>query len=686
MEENLNNNQKPINPKKEQELSEKTKRRKAKIAVITLSTIVVLFVGLQVYASTNGYGNVFFMIKNLITTGNLAGIQDIFSDKDITLSYKSIDLAERLKIQANRLEIREKETKLYLLVKGQNAENLPLKYEVSTKSNEENETTTTTKITGKKPENTESFEYEDILTLNYAVDENKTIILKISDSSDKELRTLEINLQTREITVKGETEFKKISEIELKKYLNQFSELNNGSDKADILLYIAENFQDNYKEFMKEEDYQYRMDKSTDRAYKNAIIKEFYGDKAEFQYVSQKDASLPKVEVLKGITAWQYNKENDSYQPLTAGEEYRHGKCLKIEDISYENGIYTVKYIYLLATGIDEDADRLEELPQYETTIKLKRDEENLYAKYQIVSLENGTEIKDKVSTNVEENDDIFQDASKLKYNSNFKDSQNGKIAILKLGENKFKTTKKDGYYTYTDMYGNSYDIKKIKNIESKFEITNKNNTIALFCCTIYYLDNNNYYKAFDVAVTVPNNFEGVFIPGNYSSYTGSTEFTKYFGVYSDETETNITNIIENNTNDTNTTVNTSTETEDDKTLDVTKWKQIWPEYIGMKFKVPNNFGIERNENIGPNMQFALVSGIFKAREHGGTTEKSDVPVKINFYNEFYEAGFNPDEIIEYSLDRTIKSMDNKGWSDWGQLKEARSLNNRTCYKGICKN
>ena len=126
MEENLNNNQKPINPKKEQELSEKTKRRKAKIAVITLSTIVVLFVGLQVYASTNGYGNVFFMIKNLITTGNLTGIQDIFSDKDITLSYKSIDLAERLKIQANRLEIREKETKLYLLVKGQNAENLPL--------------------------------------------------------------------------------------------------------------------------------------------------------------------------------------------------------------------------------------------------------------------------------------------------------------------------------------------------------------------------------------------------------------------------------------------------------------------------------------------------------------------------------------------------------------------------------
>jgi len=551
MEEKLNNNSKQANKnvkKEKQEPSEKVKKRKAKIAVVSLCTIVVLLVGLQVYASTNGYGNIFFMIRNLITTGNLAGVQEIFSDKDITLSYKSIDLAEGLKIQANRLEIKDGKSKLYLSVKGQNINLLPLKYEISSKSNNGNETTTTTKTTGNKPESTDSFSYEEILTLDYAVDENKTIILKISDTSDKELKTLEINLQTREITVKGEKEFEKISEIELKKYLNLFSELNNDSGKENVLIYIAQSFQDNYKEFMKEEDYQYRMDKSTDRAYKNAIIKEFYGENAKFEYVNQKDASLPKVEVLKGITAWQYNKENDSYQPITAGEEYRHGTCLKIEDISYENNIYTVKYIYLLSTGMDEDADRLEELPQYETTIKLKRDEDNLYSKYQIVSLENGNEIKDKVSTKVEENENIFQDASKLKYTSNFKDSQNGKIAILKLGENEFKTIQKNGYYIYTDMYNNSYNIKKITDIISKFEMTNKDNNIALFRCTIYYIDNNNNNKTFDVAVTVPNNFEGVFIPGNYISYTGSTSFTRAFGVYSDQNITNdITSDEQNN-------------------------------------------------------------------------------------------------------------------------------------------
>ena len=57
----------------------------------------------------------------------------------------------------------------------------------------------------------------------------------------------------------------------------------------------------------------------------------------------------------------------------------------------------------------------------------------------------------------------------------------------------------------------------------------------------MYYIDNNNTNKTCDVAVTVPNDFEGVFIPGNYISYTGSTSFTRAFGVYSDQ---NITNDI----------------------------------------------------------------------------------------------------------------------------------------------
>ena len=63
----------------------KTKNKKVKVAIITVSIIAILLGGLQVYATTNNYGNVFFMIKNLITTGQLSGKNDIFSDYHISL-------------------------------------------------------------------------------------------------------------------------------------------------------------------------------------------------------------------------------------------------------------------------------------------------------------------------------------------------------------------------------------------------------------------------------------------------------------------------------------------------------------------------------------------------------------------------------------------------------------------------
>ena len=379
----------------------KTKNKKAKVAIITVSIIAILLGGLQVYATTNNYGNVFFMIKNLITTGQLSGKNDIFSDKDITLSYKSIELDKGLKIQANRLEIKDGKTKLYLSVKSEDGEQLPLKYEVTTKNNEGNETTT--KLTGQNPGNTDYFLYEDVLTLNYAVEDNQIIVLKISDSKDKQLRTLEINLQTREIIVKGEETFEKISQIELRKYLDKFAELNNGIQKPDVLLYIAQEMEDNYKDYMSV-DLSKEKETITDRALKNNIISEFYGDNVEYEEKSAEGSKLPAVKVLKGMYGWKYDAEFDKYIALTAGEEYRHGHCLEIADISYENDIYTVKFVYVLATKYDEDNEKIEDLEQYETIIKLKRNENSKYSKYQIVSLEKGIQIKDKVNSTVEEN------------------------------------------------------------------------------------------------------------------------------------------------------------------------------------------------------------------------------------------------------------------------------------------
>ncbi|MBQ3414635.1 MAG: hypothetical protein IJH39_04645, partial [Clostridia bacterium] len=288
-------------------------------------------------------------------------------------------------------------------------EKLPLKYKVSHLYTDGAQTEDK-EIEGTKPQGTNHFEYEDVLTLDYPVNEYSIMTLIIKDKDNKELRTLEINMQTREITVKGEKEFEKISEIELKKYLNLFSELNNDWTTNDCLVAMSEKLITVGGEYegygiIPNDILGKSLRENSRRELINKIVKEIYGEKAEFEIV--KNSKGQDVEVLKNLTAWEFDKKSDAYKELTAGEEYKNGHCLKIEDINYDNEVYTVKFVYLLATGYEEDDSKLEDLEQYETTIKLKRNENNQYSKYQIVSLEKGTKIKDKVNTQSKENTEV---------------------------------------------------------------------------------------------------------------------------------------------------------------------------------------------------------------------------------------------------------------------------------------
>ena len=537
MEENLKNNNEP-----------KKKSKKTKVATITVITILVLTLGLQVYASTNGYGNVFFMIKNLITTGTLSGKDKIFSDKDITLSYKSIDLAEGLKIQVNRLEVKDDKTKIYALIKAEDGEKLPLKYKVSHLYTDGAQTEDK-EIEGTKPQGTNHFEYEDVLTLDYPVDEYSIITLIIKDKDNKELRTLEINMKTREITVKGEKEAEKISEIELKKYLNLFSELNNDWENNDCLVAMAEKLITAGGEYegygiIPNDVLGEALRNNSRRELINKIIKEIYGEKVEFEMV--KNSKGQDVEIVKGLKAWDYSVEGDSYMSIRDTVYYDNGHCLKIEDISYSEDIYTVKYVYLLANNFDEENEKLEDLEQYETTIKLRRNENNQYSKYEIISLEKGTKIKDKVSTNIEDNTDI--------------------------------------------------------NVNTNNENNNTNTT------------NNN-----------------------------------------------------SNTQQTNTENNdASTSSERDYYINTSKWVEVWPEWIGMKFKLPEGFTREQVVQNGNNSSVNITGNITLQDRINGIRR---FPVIIRFYNEFDE-NLKEEEVLIYDMDRNVKSTDNKGWTDWMPLKE----------------
>ncbi len=129
--------------------------------------------GLQVYSSTNGYANVVFLIRECITR-NVFGKDSLLSDKDITLSYKSIGLTNNLKIQVNRIEIKNGKTKIYLTVKPFSEENIPLKYTVYTNSNNKREKE------GTKPQTIS--DYQEVLELDYELREDNLINMEIRNS------------------------------------------------------------------------------------------------------------------------------------------------------------------------------------------------------------------------------------------------------------------------------------------------------------------------------------------------------------------------------------------------------------------------------------------------------------------------------------------------------------------------
>lgn len=139
------------------------------------------------------------------------------------------------------------------------------------------------------------------------------------------------------------------------------------------------------------------------------------------------------------------------------------------------------------------------------------------------------TEDNEKDHNQIYSKNVYFEHNKNLEYSSNPKDSINGKVAIIKMGEEEFQTKKQDGYYTYTDNFGNSYNIKEIINITSEYVTTGNDGWANLFKAVIEYIDNNNKKKSFDTAVIIPKKVEEAYIYGPYENYTGTTAFVRGF-------------------------------------------------------------------------------------------------------------------------------------------------------------
>ena len=185
------------------------------IAIVTC--IAGLLGGANVYASSNGYGNIFFLIKYIVT-GEKTEVtnNDLLSDRDITLSYKPISLTENLEIQIRNLQIKENNAILRIEVNEKKNTNLtPLNYKIL---NEKEKTLCEQNSSKKELER----EYSEEIIFKGITKEDKIIKLHIYTCYHTNLAKITINLMTKEIIVDGEEEaLEEISEIELKKFLSE---------------------------------------------------------------------------------------------------------------------------------------------------------------------------------------------------------------------------------------------------------------------------------------------------------------------------------------------------------------------------------------------------------------------------------------------------------------------------------
>lgn len=118
----------------------------------------------------------------------------------------------------------------------------------------------------------------------------------------------------------------------------------------------------------------------------------------------------------------------------------------------------------------------------------------------------------------------------KSKYTNTLKDAVNGKTAFYELeSKGEFETEKHDGYYTYVDLFGQTYNIKEIIDVEcSQDGMMSRNNYAALFEVTVKYKDNNDKTQTMVLAVSLNKDYEPD-CSGTYDMYTGSTSFVRSF-------------------------------------------------------------------------------------------------------------------------------------------------------------
>ena len=264
---------------------------KFKKLMTVAASLMIVVVASNVYARTQGYDNIFFLIKDLVTKEENKD-DEIFSDRDIVISYKPIQITDEIELQINELQIKDNKAKLYLLVKElKENSDTPLNYKVF---NDENQEMFNESSSKKQNEKT----YTEVLNLKNYKDTTNIIKMEIYNKNKSLLKTITMNLNKKTIEARTENQVvKKISQIELNKFLKQETEklytTKELKDKQIIILDTYDIFYSNGKYVAK---YLYMM--PTDEEFENDEVEKstIYSNTIEF---TSNDEGFTKIKIEK---------------------------------------------------------------------------------------------------------------------------------------------------------------------------------------------------------------------------------------------------------------------------------------------------------------------------------------------------------------------------------------------------
>ena len=191
---------------------------KFKKLMTVAASLVLVVVASNVYARTQGYDNIFFLIKDLVTKEEKGG-EEIFSDRDIVISYKPIQITDEIELQINELQIKDNKAKLFLLVKElKENSDTPLNYKVFNDEEQEMYNSTSAKKDNEKI-------YTEVLNLKNYKDATNKMKIEVYNKNKILLKTITLDLTQKTIEARTENQVvKKISQIELNKFLKQETE------------------------------------------------------------------------------------------------------------------------------------------------------------------------------------------------------------------------------------------------------------------------------------------------------------------------------------------------------------------------------------------------------------------------------------------------------------------------------